>query len=109
MSQLDDSSPAVVRDPSKCILCGDCVRVCSENIGMHIIDFAHRGYNMRVMPAFDRTLDQTHCISCGQCSAVCPTGAITGKVKEAHVIDPEKCVKCGVCIEKCRFGAIVKK
>ncbi len=77
--ELDMSSPAVIRDPSKCILCGDCVRVCGENIGMHIIDFAHRGYNMRVMPAFDRNLDQTHCISCGQCSAVCPTGAITVK------------------------------
>ena len=77
--ELDMSSPAVIRDPSKCILCGDCVRVCGENIGMHIIDFAHRGYNMRVMPAFDRSLDQTHCISCGQCSAVCPTGAITVK------------------------------
>ena len=44
-SQLDDSSPAVVRDPSKCILCGDCVRVCGETIGMGIIDFAQRGYN----------------------------------------------------------------
>ena len=76
-SVIDDSSPAVVRDPSKCILCGDCVRVCGETIGMNIIDFAHRGYNMRVMPAFDRTLNQTKCISCGQCSAVCPTGAIT--------------------------------
>ena len=49
-SQLDDSSPAVVRDPSKCILCGDCVRVCGETIGMGIIDFAQRGYNMRVSP-----------------------------------------------------------
>ncbi len=77
--EIDISSPAVIRDPSKCILCGDCVRVCSENIGMHIIDFTHRGYNMSVSPAFDRPLDQTHCISCGQCSAVCPTGAITVK------------------------------
>ena len=76
-SVLDDSGFAVVRDPSKCILCGDCVRVCEESIGMGIIDFAHRGYNMRVQPAFNRTLGETKCISCGQCSAVCPTGAIT--------------------------------
>ena len=74
---IDTSSKAIVRNPNKCILCGDCVRVCSEGIGMGIINFARRGYNMRVMPAFDRKLSETHCISCGQCSAVCPTGAIT--------------------------------
>ncbi|MCI9351680.1 MAG: 4Fe-4S binding protein [Lawsonibacter sp.] len=75
--EFDDTSPAIVRDPTKCILCGDCVRVCSENIGMNIIDFAHRGYNMQVTPAFGRKMSETKCISCGQCSAVCPTGAIT--------------------------------
>ena len=77
IAPVDDSSPAVVRDPSKCILCGDCVRVCEETIGMSIIDFAKRGYNMQVTPAFGRNLSETKCISCGQCSAVCPTGAIT--------------------------------
>lgn len=92
--EFDDSSPAIVRDPAKCILCGDCVRVCAENIGMNIIDFVGRGYNMRVSPAFDRPLSQTKCISCGQCSAVCPTGAITvydhiGKAWRA-IHDPSK-------------------
>ena len=78
-SEIDDTSPAILRDPSKCILCGDCVRACSETIGMGIIDFAHRGYHMRVTPAFGRKMDQTKCISCGQCAAVCPTGAISVK------------------------------
>ena len=77
VAPIDTSSPAVVRDPSKCILCGDCVRVCEETVGMSIIDFAKRGYNMQVTPAFGRNLSETKCISCGQCSAVCPTGAIT--------------------------------
>ena len=75
--EKDWSSPAVIRDPNRCILCGDCIRVCSELQGMGILDFAYRGSNVQVMPAFDRKLDQTHCISCGQCAAVCLTGAIT--------------------------------
>ena len=74
---IDNTSPAVVRDPNKCILCGDCVRVCEEVQGMGILNFAFRGSNLQVMPAFGRQLKDTHCISCGQCSAVCGTGAIT--------------------------------
>ena len=73
--EKDWSSPAVVRDPNKCILCGDCIRVCDELQGMGILNFAYRGSNVQVMPAFDRKLSETHCISCGQCAAVCPTGA----------------------------------
>lgn len=48
------------------------------------------------------------CRGCTACARVCPAGAISGKVKEAHVIDHNKCIKCGACIEKCKFGAIVK-
>ncbi|MGI6168925.1 MAG: [FeFe] hydrogenase, group A [Christensenellales bacterium] len=74
--EVDDSSPAIVRDPGKCILCGDCVRMCSEIQNVGAIDFAFRGSNMEVRPAFDLPLDKTNCVHCGQCSAVCPTGAI---------------------------------
>ena len=89
----DWSSPAIVRDPNKCILCGDCIRVCDELQGMGILNFAYRGSNVQVMPAFDRKLSETHCISCGQCAAVCLTGAITvrNEVERAwHALhDPE--------------------
>ncbi len=75
--EKDESSRSIIRDPNKCILCGDCVRVCDEIQGMGIIDFAHRGSKLRVMPAFDRKISETKCVNCGQCAAVCPTGAIT--------------------------------
>ena len=77
--KMDFSSPAVTMDLNKCILCGDCVRVCEEMQGMGILNFAYRGSNLQVMPAFDRKLAETKCVSCGQCAAVCTTGAITVK------------------------------
>ena len=81
---LDESSDCIVRDPNKCILCGDCVRTCGEIQGLNILDFAFRGAKMQVMPAFNKDLADTDCVGCGQCRAVCPTGAITIK----HNIHP---------------------
>jgi len=74
---VDRSSPSLVRDPNKCVLCGDCVRVCSEIQGIGAIDFAFRGHSVSVLPAFGKNLDKVECVYCGQCAAVCPTGAIT--------------------------------
>ena len=74
---VDFSSPSIVRDPNKCILCGCCVRVCNEIQTVGVLGFAHRGTEATVVPAFNRDLAATKCVGCGQCRAVCPTGALT--------------------------------
>ena len=74
---IDRSSYAIVRDPNKCILCGNCVRACAELQGVEVLGFTHRGTDAMVAPAFNRDLAETNCVSCGQCRVVCPTGALT--------------------------------
>ena len=74
---IDDSSPAIVRDPNKCILCGDCVRMCDNVQSVNAIDFAYRGTKALVTPAFNKKIAETDCVNCGQCRVVCPTGAIS--------------------------------
>ena len=74
---LDFSSPSIVRDPNKCILCGDCVRMCDNVQSVNAIDFAYRGTRALVTPAFNKRIAETDCVNCGQCRVVCPTGAIS--------------------------------
>ncbi len=76
---VDDSSPSIVRDPNKCILCGACVRACTEFQGHSVLGFANRGSKTVVQPMNGRPLGQVDCVNCGQCAAVCPTGALTIK------------------------------
>lgn len=68
-----------MRDPNKCILCGDCVRMCDNVQAVNAIDFAYRGTKALVTPAFDKKIAETDCVNCGQCRVVCPTGAISIK------------------------------
>lgn len=75
--EIDFSSPSIVRDPNKCIQCGNCVRVCEELQGVGVLGFAHRGTEAIATTAFDKPIASTNCVNCGQCRVFCPTGAIT--------------------------------
>ena len=91
---LDDSSPAIVRDPRKCILCRRCISVCSDIQTVKALTAEERGFNTLIAPAFNERLANMECVQCGQCSLVCPTGAIsevddTQKVWAA-LADPKK-------------------
>ena len=81
----DRSSVSIVKDSAKCILCGDCVRMCNEIQNVGAIDFAHRGSKLTISTAFDKPISESPCVGCGQCAAVCPTGAIVVKNDTAKV------------------------
>ena len=85
--EVDLSSDAIIRDPSKCILCGDCVRVCSEIQAVGALDFAHRGAKSMVVTSFNKDMKDVECVNCGQCVKVCPVGALMPKYHINEVWD----------------------
>ncbi|MBN2582349.1 MAG: iron hydrogenase small subunit [Planctomycetes bacterium] len=85
--KMDLSSPSIIRDPAKCILCGRCVRMCEEVQGVSAIDFVGRGCHTKVSTAFDDGLNISSCINCGQCIMVCPTGALREQSHLKLVVD----------------------
>ncbi len=95
----------MVRDPNKCILCGNCVRACEELQGIGALGFAFRGTEAMVMPAFDRKDCRTDCVNCGQCRVFCPTGAISIRYQYDEVwkalADPEIRVVAQIARQSC--------
>jgi len=76
---VDDLSPSIVRDSSKCILCRRCVSMCKNVQTVSVIDTMNRGFNTIVTTAFNKPLNEVPCSNCGQCIAVCPVGALREK------------------------------
>jgi formate dehydrogenase alpha subunit len=93
----DDSNPFFDRDLKKCILCGICVRTCSELLGVNAIDFGFRGYESKITTFADRPLLESSCVSCGECVMACPVGALVPKqtIKPAREVKTV-CPYCGV-------------
>jgi len=73
---IDSSSPSVIRDPNKCILCRRCISVCRKVQSVSAIDAVNRGKLTRISTFMDKGLGDVDCINCGQCLLVCPTGAL---------------------------------
>lgn len=94
--KIDRSSPAIIRDPAKCILCGRCVRICEELMATSALDFAYRGNELRIATTLNKPLNFSNCTACGQCLVSCPTGALIEHIQfpelDAHLHAPGKLV-----------------
>ncbi len=85
--KIDNSSLSISRDMSKCILCGACIRACSEFQGIGVLGFSKRGADTQIQPMAGYNLAEVDCVNCGQCVSVCPTGALTVKPNISEVMD----------------------
>jgi len=109
--EIDRSSPVIIIDRNKCILCGRCIRACNEVQVNNIIDFSNRGSDTKVVVGFDSPLAESLCYSCGECVSVCPVGALTEKMPRFKALPWEletKRTVCAYCGVGCTLDAKVK-
>jgi formate dehydrogenase major subunit len=103
-TDYEDDHPFIQRDPNKCIMCGLCVRVCDEVMGVCALGLVNRGFDVVVKPTMERPLTESGCVSCGQCINVCPTGALGEKlslIKSVPLATDKTETTCAYCSVGC--------
>lgn len=108
---MDTSSPYILKDNSKCILCGKCVRTCAEVSDRKVLAFAERGYETKIVLDADQTLETSSCVSCNRCVVVCPVGALIDKrqLGKIRAWEGEKrVINCKSCSYGCEFEVLSK-
>lgn len=107
----DTSSPYILRDNSKCILCGKCVRTCGQIDERQILSFSERGYDTKIIFGADQTIEESYCVSCNRCVVVCPVGALVDKRLVGKIRSWEgesTVVNCKACQYGCEFDVLSK-
>lgn len=107
----DTSSPYIFKDNSKCIVCGKCVRTCSQVSDRQVLTFAERGYDTYITCDLDQTFEESSCVSCNRCVTVCPVGALVDKRemgKRRSWEGESRIVNCKSCDYGCEFNIVSK-
>lgn len=108
---FDNSSPYIIKNDTKCILCGKCVRTCAEVSDRQVLTFANRGFDTKIAADADMTFETSSCVSCNRCVTVCPVGALLDRrmMGKTRVWDGEaQEVQCKVCEYGCHFEVLSK-
>jgi len=109
---VDTSSPYILKDDSKCILCGKCVRTCYQVQDRQVLSFGGRGFDTKIVVDADLAFEESSCVSCNRCVTVCPVGALVDKrlLGKTRIWDGEvKGVKCKACDYGCNFEVLSRK
>ncbi len=107
----DTSSPYILRDNSKCILCGKCVRTCGQIEERQILSFSERGYGTKIIFGADQSIEESYCVSCNRCVVACPVGALVDKRLVGKIRSWEgesTVVNCKACQYGCEFDVLSK-